>query len=243
MFQQHCKHPGDSPARCDSRRETYRAYCLFMSTPTRPRRTQEERTAATRLALLDATVACLVEHGYHGTTTTRVVQRAGVSRGAQVHHFPTKNALVLAAVEHLAQRRAAQVLEHDLDRLVGSPDQVGDALDLVWEVYQGPLFEASMELWLASRTDPGLRDHVARLERDVTAGILEIARRLLGDRVDDPEVRGDLYVVLETVRGLRILQFVHPADADRARARWERSKKRLMVIAGRWSAPGSGSGS
>ncbi|POM26010.1 HTH-type transcriptional regulator RutR [Actinomadura rubteroloni] len=206
-----------------------------MPTPTRPRRTQEERTAATRRALLDATIDCLVEHGYHGTTTTRVVERAGVSRGAQVHHFPTKNALVLAAVEHLARRRAAQFLTHDLGCLGSADDRVGRALDLVWEVYQGPLFDASMELWVASRTDPDLRAHVARLERDVTAGILEIGRALLGDRVEDPEIRNDLYLVLETVRGLRMHQFVQPTSPDRVAARWAGTRERLRVIVNRWN--------
>ncbi|MGK5551032.1 TetR/AcrR family transcriptional regulator [Actinomadura kijaniata] len=201
-----------------------------MPTPTRPRRTQEERTAATRRALLDATIDCLVEHGYHGTTTTRVVERAGVSRGAQVHHFPTKNALVLAAVEHLARRRAAQFVEQDLDRLRASADPVGDAMDLVWEVHQGKLFEASMELWTAARTDPELRAHVADLERVVTTGILDMAREFLGDRADEPEFQGDLFVVLETVRGLRLLQFIHPTTPERTRERWLRSKARLRLI-------------
>ena len=62
---------------------------------------QEERTRAMRARLLEATIECLVERGWAGTSTTVVSQRAGVSRGAQLHHFPTKNALVLAAVEHL----------------------------------------------------------------------------------------------------------------------------------------------
>src|SRR5690242_10649227 len=122
-----------------------------------PRRTQEERTTATRRALLDATVECLVEYGYHGTTTTRVVERAGVSRGAQVHHFPTKTALVLAAVQHLATKRA----DGFIAGLHGSADWAGDLLDLLWDAHQGPLFEASMELWIAARTDAELRDQVA----------------------------------------------------------------------------------
>ncbi|GAA1575671.1 TetR/AcrR family transcriptional regulator [Actinomadura kijaniata] len=203
-----------------------------MPTPTRPRRTQEERTAATRRALLDATIDCLVEHGYHGTTTTRVVERAGVSRGAQVHHFPTKNALVLAAVEHLARKRAAQFVEQDLDRLRASADPIGDAMDLVWEVHQGKLFEASMELWTAARTDPELRAHVADLERLVTTGILDMAREFLGARADEPDFQGDLFVVLETVRGLRLLQFIRPTTPERTRERWLRSKARLRLITG-----------
>ena len=59
---------------------------------------QQERSRATQIRLLDATVDCLVEHGWAGTTTTVVAARAGVSRGAQLHHYPTKSALVIAAV-------------------------------------------------------------------------------------------------------------------------------------------------
>jgi len=65
---------------------------------------QEERTRAMRQRLLEATIDCLVEHGWSGTSTTQVSQRAGVSRGAQLHHFPTKNDLVVAAVVPLEQR-------------------------------------------------------------------------------------------------------------------------------------------
>lgn len=204
--------------------------------PVRTRRTQEERTAATRRALLDATVACLVEYGYHGTTTTRVVERAGVSRGAQVHHFPTKNDLVLAAVQHLAVKRATAFLESGLDRLRESDDWLGDALDLVWEVHQGPLFEASMELWVAARTDAELREHVASFERMVTESFIELGRHLVGEQAADPKFRGDLYLVLETIRGLRLLSFVHPSSQAKLDERWQRSKSRLRLIAEHWTA-------
>src|SRR5690349_22287634 len=69
------------------------------------RRSNAERSAATQTRLLDATIECLIERGWAGTSTTEIVRRAGVSRGAQVHHFPTKDDLVLAAVEHLLARR------------------------------------------------------------------------------------------------------------------------------------------
>ena len=66
-----------------------------------PRRTQAERRETTRQALLEATIASLVEAGYARTTTTEVVRRAGVSQGALFNHFPTKSALVAAAAEQL----------------------------------------------------------------------------------------------------------------------------------------------
>ena len=66
--------------------------------PQRPR-TNAERSAATRVRLLDATIDCLIELGWSGTSTTEVVRRAGVSRGAQVHHYPTKEDLVYDQME------------------------------------------------------------------------------------------------------------------------------------------------
>ena len=62
-----------------------------------------------RARLMDATIECLVEHGFGGTSTTLISERAGVSRGAQLHHFPTKNDLVVAAVEHLTEVRGAEL--------------------------------------------------------------------------------------------------------------------------------------
>ena len=70
---------------------------------------QEERTRAMRARLMEATVELLVERGFAGTSTTLVSERAGVSRGAQLHHFPTKNDLVVAAVEHLTEVRGAEL--------------------------------------------------------------------------------------------------------------------------------------
>ena len=74
-------------------------------TPAPLRRTNAERSAATQARLLDATIESLVELGWAATSTTEVVRRAGVSRGAQVHHFPTKEDLVLAALDYLLERR------------------------------------------------------------------------------------------------------------------------------------------
>src|SRR5439155_19309262 len=85
------------------RGNTDRQPCMYTAPPmAATRRTQEERSAATREALMDATIDCLVDYGYAGTTTTRVAARARLSRGAQMHHFQRKAPLVVAAPLHLA---------------------------------------------------------------------------------------------------------------------------------------------
>src|SRR5258708_3540123 len=167
--------------------QTGRAACKLVGVTAPERRTQQERSAATQRLLLDATVECLVKHGYAGTTTTRVAELAGVSRGAQVHHFATKDDLVLAAVRHLAERQTAAVLARP-ELLAASADPVGDALDLLWKAHQGPSFDAAIELWVAARTDPDLREATTAFERFLTARMVEVAAALFGPRVSaDPE--------------------------------------------------------
>src|SRR5215216_5804590 len=77
--------------------------CLWPGTlgAVETRQRQADRTRETKRKLMEATVECLVERGWSGTTTTEVAERAGVSRGAQLHHFRTRGELVAAAVEHV----------------------------------------------------------------------------------------------------------------------------------------------
>ena len=67
---------------------------------------REEKTAATRRQLMNATFECLVELGYHGTSTVAVCERAKLARGTMLHHFPTKDSLVLGVLEDVLMRRA-----------------------------------------------------------------------------------------------------------------------------------------
>src|SRR3954453_17626637 len=88
------------------------------------RRNQAQRSAATREALLDATLECLVEDGYANTTTTRVAERAGLSRGAHLHHFQTRDTLLAAAADHLTRRRGEHLIAA-VDALPASgPDRI-----------------------------------------------------------------------------------------------------------------------
>src|SRR5215216_4444765 len=101
----------------------------------------QERSLATRAALLDAAIDCLVDRGYAATTTIETARRAGVSRGAQLHHFPTKAQLLATAVEHLFDRRRAEFLEA-FAAIDPQADRLDAALDLLWSMFQGPVFIA-----------------------------------------------------------------------------------------------------
>jgi AcrR family transcriptional regulator len=128
----------------------------------------QERSLATRAALLDAAIDCLVERGYAATTTIETARRAGVSRGAQLHHFPTKADLLTSAVEHLFDRRRSEFLEA-FAAIDPEADRLDAALDLLWSMFQGRAFIAWTELWVAARTDPELAAAVVAVERRFTS--------------------------------------------------------------------------
>lgn len=121
------------------------------------RRTQEERSTKMRARLLDATVDCLARLGYAGTTTTEIAKRARVSRGAQLHHYPRKEDLVIASVEHVFRLRLEDFAKA-FANVPAETDRRPIAVDLLWSMFQGPVFHAWLELIVASRTDKALRE-------------------------------------------------------------------------------------
>ncbi len=127
------------------------------------RRTQKQRADAMRQRLLDATLKCLAEEGYAGTTISRIIEVAEVSRGAPVHHFPSKNAMIAAAAEQLARRIYIQ-LGKAIAKLEGSDDRLFELIYASWrDVFQQPEYVAMNELLQASRRDPELAKIIRQL--------------------------------------------------------------------------------
>jgi AcrR family transcriptional regulator len=149
---------------------------------------QDERSAETRRRLLDATVACLFERGYAGTTTTEIANRAGVSRGAQLHHFPKKDELVVSALEHVFELRLSEMSAAVAERPSGSREhRIAMLIDAMWPMFKGPTFCAWLELVVASRTDPALNDAV----RAASVRFGERFREGLGALLDWPDDQQD----------------------------------------------------
>jgi AcrR family transcriptional regulator len=160
-----------------------------------------ERSAATRNKLLDATIEALVDVGWAGTSTTEVVRRAGVSRGAQVHHYPTKRELVLAAVEHLLLRRVEEFAAA-FERLDPERRTHGAALDLLWEHCFGPSFEAWLELAVAARSDPLLHGQLVEFEKRLWEAALGAFRSQFPEASDDTFARVGLRLTFAVLDGL-----------------------------------------
>jgi AcrR family transcriptional regulator len=177
---------------------------------------QEERTRAMRARLLEATVELLVEKGYAGTSTTLVSERAGVSRGAQLHHFPTKQDLVVAAVQHVTEVRGAE-LAAAAENLPTGPKRTRAVLQVLGDHFTSPVFTAALELWVAARTDPDLLAEVAPLELKVGRETHRMTLDLLGADESQPGVRELVQATLDLVRGLGLANTI--SDDRRRRTR------------------------
>ena len=131
------------------------------------RRTHEERSTETRLRMVNATLDCLIEEGYLNATMNRISERAGMSRGAQTHHFPTKIDLIVASTEHLFNEFAENV--DDLARATRDGGKsLEEFIDEIWaRFFGGKFMYASLELIVASRSDTELHARLVPLIRNL----------------------------------------------------------------------------
>src|SRR5262245_61124527 len=184
-----------------------------MSSPAR-RRTQAERTASTRAKLLDATIECLVEFGYEATTSRVVTDRAGVSRGAQTHHFPRRMDLIVGAVDEIAQRQIENWARESEALPEGGPRLRG-ALDLLWQEFNGPLALAGWKLWVAANDDEELYAAMAPVGKRISRSFRQRLRELFGD-LADKDFERRVFVAVNSIRGLAFMRAFEPVEQQRA---------------------------
>jgi len=117
-----------------------------------PRRTQADRSAATRAALADAAIDLLIEQGWASVSAAEVCKRVGVTRGAFHHHYLTLPGLLADALRRLyaEMRRKDRPRASDLATLI----------DVTWAAIGNPRFKAVLEAWLAMANDPSLRAEI-----------------------------------------------------------------------------------
>lgn len=177
---------------------------------------KQDRSRATRERLLEAAVACLADSGWARTTVATVASRAGVSRGAAQHHFPTHADLVTAAIEHVTATQLAD-LRGAPPVLPEGPGRTRAALDHVVSLYTGPLFTAALAIWTEAAVDADLRERVVPLERRIGRAAYDAAVALLGVDGDDPQIRDLVGGLLDLARGLALADVL--TDDTRRRAR------------------------
>ncbi|MEU6542897.1 TetR/AcrR family transcriptional regulator [Streptomyces sp. NPDC046859] len=182
---------------------------------------KQDRSRVTRQRLLEAAVACLAEHGWAGSTVSVVAERAGVSRGAAQHHFPTREDLFTAAVEYVAEERSTALRALFPEGASGDRHTVVAALV---DLYTGPLFRAALHLWVAASDEEQLRPRVTELEARVGRETHRIAVELLDADESRPGVRESVQGLLDMARGLGLANLLTDDTGRRARvvAQWSR---------------------
>ncbi|MFF1907583.1 TetR/AcrR family transcriptional regulator [Kitasatospora sp. NPDC058218] len=177
---------------------------------------QQDRSRATRQRLLAAAVDCLAEVGWNGSTVTVVAERAGVSRGAAQHHFPTREDLFTAAVEHVTAERLAAVRAHADALPAAGPDRTVAVVDMIVRLYTGPLFRAALHLWVAAATEEPLRTRIVALEGRVGREAHRAAVEFLDADESRPGVRETVQATLDMARGLGLANLLSDDSARRS---------------------------
>lgn len=214
----------------------FRAYAPRMKTTAkgsspdapRARRTQAERSAGTRSRLIDATIGCLIEHGYAGTTTLAVCERAGVSHGSLLYHYGTRERLLGAALEAVYERLRHPAIEA-IARLPEGEERVAALVDLMWRAFGAPEFKAVVELWLAAANQPSVAWAVWPEARAFDRAIVPLAEQLFPEaaaRVAD----FPLYISLlfQAMQGMGLARATWPLDED------DETPARVRALLSRW---------
>jgi len=176
--------------------------------PSKSGRRRDERSAGTRRRLLEATFESLIEVGFARTSTPEVLRRTGISRGALLHHFPTKNDLVAAAVEYVFDKRLTAYREAFANlELPEGASRAEAAIDLLWELVCGPTYYAWLELLVAARTEPELLGRLKAIDErfDRRAGDIRSGFFPPPDSGEDAIYKVALRFVFATLNGLALV--------------------------------------
>ncbi|HUK00631.1 MAG TPA: TetR/AcrR family transcriptional regulator [Stellaceae bacterium] len=187
------------------------------------RRTQAERSEETRAKLLDAAFEVMRRRGYVGFRTAEVAKVAGVSRGAQLHHFPTKESLVVAAVEHVFARALAEARLR-ADR---AASQHADAIEAIAadssDFFFGDYFFVALDVMMAAAKDNRIRERIAAISRSNRVPVENAWHKVLVDAGLPPGFAEDaLWLTVSIVRGLAI------------RTLWQKDKPRFDRLLRLW---------
>jgi AcrR family transcriptional regulator len=180
--------------------------------PRRARMTNVERTARTRKDLLEAAINCLFRHGYGATTTHLVAEVAGLSRGAMMHHFPTKADLMEAVVRYAWEKEVA-ITDAALEKIEPGLPRYRALIDEHWDTVRGPENTAINEIRIGSRSDPEL---AAKLQ-PIMVDIAREYGRFVGAKIreaglePDEDLRG---LTVTWVLGLTMMNFYWAAEPN-----------------------------
>lgn len=182
---------------------------------TNVREPQQDRSRATRDRLLECTIESLAADGWAATTVASVAARAGVSRGAAQHHFPTREDLITAALEYMFTALTAAVDE--AHTLADGPKRIETAVAKAIDFYTGILFKAALQVWAAASSDQSLRTRILPLEAKFGREAHRATVAMLGVDDSDPTVHRLVQATLDLGRGLGLADTLSDDSARRKR--------------------------
>lgn len=172
----------------------------------------QTRTIDVRRRILDAAVEVMLEFGYSGSSTVRIQERAGVSRGRLLHHFPSRDALLIAASQHLARARIGE-LPSDHHWPADPADRIDAVVDVMARTFTQPYFWAATELWIAARTHEDLREALLPGERDIARAVRAAVDSFFGeDLAVRPGYEGLREVLFTSLRGMALTTSFDPRE-------------------------------
>lgn len=186
------------------------------------RRTQGERSAATRRKLAKAAFELIRRDGFASFRVAAVAKEAGVSQGGQLHHFPTKDLMAMAAIEHAISIARART-DRNLAAYVGSDDVVSAIAKDSAEYYYSASFDVAMDVSKSASGNPELRRQIARAHRayreHTEQSWLEILMNEGWGRRDGEDL---IAMTASLVRGFAIRAMIRPGndELERLLERW-----------------------
>lgn len=187
-----------------------------MSTTRAASEPKQDRSRLTRQRLLEATVRCLAERGWSASTVSVIADEAGISRGALQHHFPTREALVVAALEYVFEERRKQIEQLPPPTTTGA-ERAQSVVATLMDTYNGDLFRAALHAWTAAAADEQVREVIAPLERRFARSVHALAVTHLGVDDADPHVRTLIQATLDLARGLALADLLTDDSKRRRR--------------------------
>ena len=199
----------------------------------RKKRTQEEKSREMRMRLIEATLTCLQERGYHGMSLSQILSRAGASRGAWRHHYNNKKELVAAAAEHFLKGPIAKACELATS-FKNSNNPFAEGMDFIWEnFYQGPYRDIWLEFNVACRTDEELRQRLKPVIKNFFDSLDNLWRENFVAVDDAPgTIENMINLSLYSMRGMAIQSLVldEPEYYRKLRDQWIKILTPLIAV-------------
>jgi len=125
--------------------------------PTNPNSLQEQKSTKMRESILEAALDCFAEHGYANTTHNLICQKAQISRGALLHHYPSSKDLMVAVIDYAFYKHMSTFSKLVSGLSEESRTDRNTAIAIDWQLCQSREMLVYLEMRTASRTDSELR--------------------------------------------------------------------------------------